>query len=288
MTRAEHAGDRLVSRIDAAGTPVCVGLDPDVDRLPEPVWSGWGCDIEAVEAFCVGVVEAVAGVVPAVKPQSACFERFGHAGVRVLEAVCRRARDAGLVVVLDAKRGDIGVSARHYAAMAADLGADWITVNAYLGMETLEPYLEAGLGIFALVRTSNPGSDGLQGARLAGGETVAERVAGELAVLGSGWVGASGVSSVGAVVGATKGGDECRRLRGLMPGAPVLVPGVGAQGGTMEDVRPLCRAGARTAGGLGVLVNASRSVLYPGGGGDWQGRVREAAEGFAGEGRGLV
>ncbi len=271
---SEHAGDVLVERVDAAGVAACVGLDPDVERMP----TGVGDGAEAARVFCCGVIDAVGGLVPAVKPQSACFERFGSAGVAALEAVCGYARERGLVVVLDAKRGDIGVSARHYARAGVDLGAHFMTVNAYLGMETIEPYLEAGLGVFALVRTSNPGSDAVQGARLASGETVAEMVGGQLGRLGAGHVGERGVSAVGAVVGATKA--EVGSLRGLMPDGVMLVPGIGAQGGVIENVRPLCRGGAKTVGEMGVLVSASRSVLYPGGDGDWQGGVRAAAEGF--------
>jgi orotidine-5'-phosphate decarboxylase len=269
---SEHAGDVLVERVDAAGVAACVGLDPDAERMPE----GLGDGAEAARSFCCGVIDAVCGLVPAVKPQAACFERFGSAGVAALEAVCGYARERGLVVVLDAKRGDIGVSARHYARSGVDLGAHFMTVNAYLGMETIEPYLEAGLGVFALVRTSNPGSDAVQGVKLASGQTVAEMIGGQLGRLGEGHVGARGMSAVGAVVGATKA--EVGSLRALMPNGPMLVPGIGAQGGAIENVRPLCRAGS--VGRMGVLVSASRSVLYPGGGGDWQGGVRAAAEGF--------
>jgi len=269
-----HAGDFLVERVDAAGAAACVGLDPDVERMP----TGLGDGAAGARVFCCGVIDAVCGLVPAVKPQSACFERFGSAGVATLEAVCGYARERGLVVVLDAKRGDIGVSARHYARAGFDFGAHFMTVNAYLGMETIEPYLEAGLGVFALVRTSNPGSDAVQGARLEGGGTVAEMVGGQLGRLGEGYVGERGVSAVGAVVGATKA--EVGSLRGLMPDGVMLVPGIGAQGGVIGNVRPLCRGGAKTVGEMGVLVSASRSVLYPGGDGDWQGGVRAAAEGF--------
>ncbi len=287
MMTNEHAIDTLINRVDAIGVPACVGLDPDQERLPD------GLDhagLVGVEAFCLGVLEAVADVVPAVKPQSACFERFGAAGFGVLERVCAKARAAGLVVVLDAKRGDIGVSARHYAAMATSLGAQFITVNPYLGMETIEPYLESGLGVFALVRTSNPGSDALQAARLSDGGTVAEMVATHLSRLGEAWIGMQGLSSVGAVVGATKGQGECVAVRAAMPAAPILVPGVGAQGGTIEQIRPLCRATAVGAGDAGVLVNASRSVIYPAGGDgvDWRSRVRDAAIAFGALTRPLV
>lgn len=287
MTTNEHPIDTLVDRINTIGVPACVGLDPDQQRLPDGLsFAG----IKGIEVFCLGVIEAVADLVPAVKPQSACFERFGSAGCAVLERVCAKARSMGLVVVLDAKRGDIGVSARHYAAMATSLGAHFITVNPYLGMETIEPYLEMHLGVFALVRTSNPGSDALQNARLETGRTVSQLVASQLNTLGQAWRGTNGLSAVGAVVGATKGPQECAALREAMPSAPMLIPGIGAQGGTIEDIRPLCRCSDARAGQAGVLVNASRSVNYPrgGSGSDWRSHVRSAAMAFGEQTRALV
>ncbi|MEZ6319335.1 MAG: orotidine-5'-phosphate decarboxylase [Phycisphaerales bacterium] len=280
------APDRLVAAIDRVGTPACVGVDPVLERLPAAVRDA--DPAAAIERFGVGVVEAVAGVVAAVKPQSGCFERFGSAGVRALERVVHRARELGLVVVLDAKRGDIGSTSAHYAAAASGMGADWITVNAYLGMSGIEPFLDAGLGVFALVRTSNPDSDALQAAALASGGTVAGRVAQQIAELGASRVGASGLSAVGAVVGATKAGEELAGLRAVMPDVPCLVPGVGAQGGACADVRPLARAGASSMGAAGVVINASRSVLYPGGdSGNWQEAIASAARAFADEARGV-
>jgi orotidine-5'-phosphate decarboxylase len=252
--------DRLCAAMDRAGTVLCVGLDPVLDRLPAEI--DRTNPPAAVERFCLGVLDAIAGIAPVVKPQSACFERFGSAGVAVLERVVARARDLGLIVVLDAKRGDIGTTAEHYAAAAARMGADAITVNAYLGPDTVEPYLAAGLGVFVLVRTSNPDSDRIQSERLADGRTVGELMADRVAELGRGHLGVAGLSGVGAVVGATKAADGAA-LRARMPGQVFLVPGFGAQGGTAEDVRALVRPGARSAGLAGVVVNASRSVLYP-------------------------
>lgn len=265
---------------------MCVGLDPVMDRLPEdlqhrPVR-------EAFEAFSVGVLEAVAGVCPVVKFQSACYERYGSVGVAVLEDAMDRAKQLGLFVILDAKRGDIGISARHYAAAATGMGADAITANAYLGTETLEPYLDAGLLVYALVRTSNPGSDAIQRATLGDGRSVAELVADELAKLGASHHGGCGLSSVGAVVGLTKS-SEGKALRARLVDQPMLVPGYGAQGGTASQVRALVRPKARSPGELGVLISASRSVIDPpmGDGEDsvsaWRGRVRDAASRMVGE-----
>ena len=315
LSSAAPFGDRLCDAIERLGTPACVGLDPVLERLPVPTKDTNGRPIGAadrIEAFCAGVIEAVAGVVPIVKPQSACFERFGQAGVGVLKRTIQLARQRGLIVILDAKRGDIGTTAEHYAAAAfgagssanaapgaaarSGLDADAITLSGYMGMETVEPFLsagglgagEGGRGVFVLVRTSNPGSDSIQAQRLADGRTVAELMADEVAALGraGGRVGASGWSCVGAVVGATKSGEGAV-LRKRMPEQMFLVPGFGAQGGTIEDIRPMLR-GTGSVREWGVVVNASRSVLYPGEtGGDWKRHVRDAAARFAEELRGL-
>ncbi len=270
--------DRLVEGMERVGSPICVGLDPVLEKLPEAVRAEHWEPPAAIEAFCVGVVDAVAGIAPVVKLQAACFERYGAAGVRVLEHVGAHARGRGMLVLLDAKRGDIGISAEHYAAAAVGLHADAITVSGYMGPSTIEPYLNAGLGVFVLVRTSNPDSDVVQGGEMKGGGTVAGMMAGVVAELGKRWMGSGrGLSSVGAVVGATKAADG-RMLRERMPGQVFLVPGYGAQGGTAEDVRTLLRPGFAGLGDAGVLVTASRSVIYAGGEGDWKGAVRGAAE----------
>lgn len=272
--------DQLVSAIDHAGSPACVGIDPVFSKLPEPLRGG--DEVGGIEAFSLGVLDAITGTVPAIKPQSACFERYGSAGYAVLERVVARGRERGFVVILDAKRGDIGSSAQHYAKGAADMGAHFITVSPYMGPSTIEPFLEAGLGVFALARTSNPDSDAVQLNELADGRQVVHAISDMIAQIGQGHTGTSGLSGLGAVVGATKAGDEMVKLREHMPDQMFLVPGVGAQGGTVEGVRPMCRPGAHSAGQLGVIVNASRSVLYTGGAmGDWQSGVRDAAVSFA-------
>jgi len=251
--------DRLAEAIDRVGAPLCVGLDPVLDRLPAGI--DRGDPAEALRSFCDGVIEAVAGVAAAVKPQSACFERYGSAGIAALEGVVARAREAGLLVILDVKRGDIGTTARHYAAAASGMGADAMTVSPYMGVPAIEASLEAGLGVFALVRTSNPEGDAVQSALLERGGTVADRVASQVAGAGRGTVGARGLSDAGAVVGATKSG-EGPTLRGLMPDQVFLVPGVGAQGGAPEDLRSMVRPGGRGMGEQGVIATASRSVIY--------------------------
>lgn len=268
MTTAGFA-DRLAAAVEAKGAPVCVGLDPVIEQIP--VEHRGGDEAETLARFGAAVIRAVAERAPIVKVQAACYERYGATGVGALEATCAAARAAGLLVLLDAKRGDIGISAAHYAAAAVSLGADAITVNGYLGMETVEPYVERGLGVFVLVRTSNPGSDEVQSVRVEGGGTVAEMLAERVARLGERHVGVCGLSGVGAVVGATKAADAAR-LRARMERQVFLVPGYGAQGGTAEDIRGMVRSGERGAR-AGVLVTASRSVIYP-----KEGGVGEAAE----------
>jgi orotidine-5'-phosphate decarboxylase len=273
-----HAGfaDRLVRAITRAGSPACAGIDPVLERIPAAVRDGCPGPVQAIEAFSLGVIDAVAPTLPAVKLQSACYERYGGAGVDVLARVSARARDLGLVVIVDGKRGDIDVSAAHYAAAADAIGADAVTASAYLGTSSLAPFLDAGIGVFALVRTSNPEGDAVQSARLADGRSVAELVADAIAPLAGRYVGACGYSHLGAVVGLTKAGDA-RRLRERLPTSYFLVPGYGPQGGSTSDLPAML-----DARGAGVLVAASRAVTCPPPGtGDWRADVARAAERFA-------
>lgn len=303
--------DLFAERVGAAGSPVCVGLDPVVEQITkltgtDGIGPGDSDAAAVIERFSIAVLEAIGGpkVVPCIKPQAACFERFGAAGFAALERVCRRARDMGYLVVLDAKRGDIGISAEHYAAMSVHMGAHAVTVSPYLGPDTIEPFLKVaaagtggdasengsgGLGVFVLVRTSNPGSDAVQSTRLADGRNVAEMMADQVAALGANRRGASGLSSVGAVVGATKAADA-EAMRRRMPDQIFLIPGYGAQGGTAEDIRRMVRTGATSAANAGVLVTASRSVIYPKvqAGEDWRAAIGRAAREFAAEVRAVV
>lgn len=295
--------DRLADAIDRAACFGCVGLDPVLERLPPGVAPVPGASraacADSVERFCIGALDAVAGVAPVIKPQSACFERFGWEGVRALERVCAAARERGLLVLLDAKRGDIGVTAERYADAAFGAAcADAMTASAFMGPDTLEPLLAwparnggapGDRGVFALVRTSNPGSDAVQSLALAEGGSVAERIASMVAALGENLVGARGWSSLGAVVAATKPADAAR-LRERMPRQPILVPGWGAQGGTADAVRGLLAPPKSGATFRGVVVTASRSVIYPdvSGAGGWESAIREAAQRFADELRAIA
>ncbi len=285
---APHAIDKLVDAIDRFGVPACVGIDPVFDKLPRSLRLEG--ELESIEAFCLGVLESLANVVPVVKPQSACFERYGSGGYAILEKVVSRARQLGLMVILDAKRADIGSSAEHYAKGASDMGAHFITVSPYMGPSSIEPFLKAGLGVFALARTSNPDSDLIQMRKLDGNLRVAHAVGAMIATMGDSLRGESGLSAIGAVVGATKSREEGATLRKIMPHQMLLVPGMGTQGGSVDDVRPLLRNQALSPGKLGVIVNASRSVLYPepGSSASWRSAVHDAALAFADSLRGLV
>ena len=280
-----HFADRLDAAIARSGAPACVGLDPVLERIPESVRAGASGPADAIEAFCRGVLGAIDGSIAIVKAQSACFERYGGAGVAALTRVIARAHEHGHVVILDAKRGDIGVSAAHYAAFAFEaMNADAVTVSPYLGADTLGPYLAdryADRGLFVLVRTSNPGSDGVQGQTLIDGRSVAELAADITIDAGAGRIGACGFSNVGAVVAATKPADA-RTLRARMPRQLFLVPGYGAQGGGAESVRALLGDDGR-----GAVVTASRSVIYAfegaAPGSDWRAAIRDASTRLAGE-----
>lgn len=273
MSGAGHFADRLAAAVESKGAPLCVGLDPDPALMPE----GLG-----VVDFCHGIVDAVAGVAVAVKPQAAFFEAQGARGWAALVEVCGYAREAGLLVIADAKRGDVPSTARAYAAAFAPL-ADAVTVNPYLGRDSLEPFFEReGLGVLAILKTSNPGSADVQDLPLADGRPLWQHVAGLLDRWGEDHVGESGLSTVGAVVGATHP-EILETVRGLLPHAVLLLPGVGAQGGRTEDL-----AAAFTAGPASAVVSASRSVLYADGGAGWQEAAAAEARRLADELRALA
>lgn len=275
MTSTYHPADRLCKAIDTVGAPLCIGLDPVHEKMPQELQQFEA--LESFQFFCTGVIDAVAGVAAAVKFQSACFERLGAEGVALLGDLRQHASDEGLQIILDAKRGDIGISAAHYAAAATANGpCDWITVNPYLGIDGIEPFLDAGLGVFSLARTSNPSGSAIQAQQLQDGRTVAESIADLLATCGEKYYGQSGWSSLGAVVGATKA-EEASGLRNRMPHQIFLMPGIGAQGASPQDVA--CCFGD----GHGALVTASRSVIYPSPKLDWQSDIAESAKTLASE-----
>jgi orotidine-5'-phosphate decarboxylase len=267
-------GDRLAEAVERKQSQLCVGLDPRLELLPVELRAEPSPAL-AVERFCRGIVDAVCPHAVAVKPQLAFFESLGAEGIRTFEQVCAYAREAGLLVIADGKRGDIGSTARAYASAYLERRADALTVNPYLGRESLEPFLAAcrqhGAGIFCLVKTSNAGAD-VQDVTLTDGSTLWQHVARLVAEWGEELVGAKGLSSVGAVVGAThpRAVSEARKL---MPQTIILLPGVGEQGGSPADL-----ARAFTAGPASALVTASRSVIYAYRGSDEDWRRAAGAE----------
>ncbi len=296
----EGFGDRLADRVAARRSQLVLGLDPDPARLwPEAVrlsgsgsGSGSGCGFDpdadadadaggvaatapavraarAVAVHCALLIEAAGEQCVAVKPQVACFERLGAPGWSALVQTVAFARERGLLVIADAKRGDVDVTATAYAQAflgetptpygpVRGLGADAVTVNPLLGRDSLEPFLHAarasGSGVFVLVRTSNPGAGDVQELPLAGGGSVSARLAALVDEIGAEGIGRTGLSDVGAVVGATAPG-RLAELRERMPNAVFLLPGVGAQGGRVEELEP-----AFVPGPAGGLVSASRGI----------------------------
>ena len=262
--------DRLAEAVEFKRSQLVVGLDPRLELIPVEVRGdahlARAQAADAVRRFCCGLIDAVCPSVVAVKPQLAFFEALGADGFRAFEDVSAYARAAGLLVIADAKRGDIGSTARAYAAAfvegqdGREPVADAVTVNPYLGRESIEPFLNAarrdGAGVFCVVKTSNAGSADVQDAVLTDGRPVWQHVASLVAEWAEEAVGERGTSSIGAVVGATypRAVGEARRL---MPQSVLLLPGVGAQGATPADV-----ARAFTSGPASALVSASRSVIY--------------------------
>ena len=262
--------DRVAEAVTRKRSQLVVGLDPRLDLLPMELRGesvlGRAAAASSVARFCKGILDAVGPYVVGVKPQSAFFEALGSDGFRALEEVCDYARSAGLLVLLDVKRGDIGSTARGYAAAylePRDGGpplADAMTASPYLGLDSVEPYLAAcrrhGSGVFFLVRTSNAGAADIQDLALSDARPLWNHVAELVREWGEPLVGDQGMSSVGAIVGAThpRAVSEARRL---LPTTPMLLLGVGAQGATPADV-----ARAFTAGPASGLVSVSRSLIY--------------------------
>jgi orotidine-5'-phosphate decarboxylase len=247
--------DRLAAEVERKQSQLVVGLDPRVDLLPVELRGD-------VARFCCGVIDAVAPHTVAVKPQLAFFEALGPAGMAAFDQTCLYARRAGLLVIADGKRGDIGSTARAYSEAYLEgehPRADALTVNPYLGRESVEPYLAAarrnGAGLFTLVKTSNAGAD-VQDVVLKDGRPLWHHIAALVDEWGEDLIGDVGLSSVGAVVGAThpRAVAEARRL---MPRTILLLPGVGAQGAAVADLSRAFQSGPASA-----VVAVSRSVIY--------------------------
>jgi orotidine-5'-phosphate decarboxylase len=268
---SEHPfADRLLEAIEAKKSHVVVGFDPDFDLLPaelraahDPAAYPSEEDMKAAcyREFLLSILEVVHGDAVAIKMQCAYFEALGATGYRLYEDLIRPVQETGCLLIADAKRADIGSTAEAYARAHLEVaGADAMTVNPYLGTDSVEPFVrrvhEAGKGVFVLVKTSNPSSGEIQDLELASGEPVYERVARLVMSWGEGTAGQTGYRSVGAVVGGTHP-REGERLRALMPGIPLLIPGYGVQGASAADL-----SGMFDARGTGAIVNSSRAILY--------------------------
>jgi len=262
--------DRLTDAVLRRETPVLVGLDPRFAQLPDSLTKDlatddWPAIANAYVEFCKGVIDVVAPLVPAVKPQAAFFEQIGPTGMTALANVIAYAQDKGLLVILDGKRNDIGSTATAYAdgllgpGGTSPWGADALTVSPYLGQDSLEPFVDVardrGAGVFCLVKTSNPGG-GLFQDLVVDGQPVYRYVAELVQQLAAETKGDCGYGAVGAVVGATYP-EQLPELRAAMPSAWLLVPGYGSQGGAAADV-----VGAFDENGLGGIINNSRAIIF--------------------------
>jgi len=278
---AKHFADQMLDAIEAKQAPLCIGLDPMYERLPKQIReiaskpaSGMGEQAAAAKEFCQSIIDIAKDQVPCIKLQSAYFERCGVSGTRAYFEVVDYAHENGLLVIGDVKRADIGSTAAAYAAAQLEevyvgegdnehpVSVDAVTVNPYFGLDGIQPFIdvakEGGQGVLVVVRTTNPTAGDVQDIKDAEGRRVFERVAERVNDWANqaGVVGDSGYSLIGAVVGATYPNDT-RLLRDLMPNSLFLVPGVGAQGGTVEDATL-----AFHDDGWGALVTVSRSVIY--------------------------
>jgi orotidine-5'-phosphate decarboxylase len=260
--------DRLARAVTKSGSVTCVGLDPRKAQLPAPIRDSVSNDsadawAAAYTQFCTEIIDVVADLVPCVKPQAAFFEQLGPAGMIALGEVVAHARRAGLLVIADGKRNDIGSTATAYAdgflGAESPWGCDSLTVSPYLGRDSLEPFVDVCVrrdaGIFVLVKTSNPGGGLLQD-RSTDGQTVYRRVADLVTELNANHLDETGYGPVGAVVGATYP-EQLAELRAAMPHSWILVPGFGAQGGAADDVKA-----AFDDRGLGAVVNSSRHIIF--------------------------
>lgn len=274
-----HFTDRLIAAIKAKGSPICVGLDPQLAHIPNFIkgpfeakkGKSFEAASEAIVEFNKGIIDAVHDLVPVVKPQFAFYVQYGFSGVWAFEETCKYAREKGLIVIADAKCNDIGSTAEAYSSAflgetdlfgekVAPMDCDAVTVNPYLGYDGIKPFIatckEKGKGIFVLVKTSNPSSGDLQDREVKDGMRNYELMAHFVEAWGADEVGKCGYTSVGAVTGATYPA-ELSKLRKLMPHSYFLVPGYGAQGGTAADVKV-----AFNKDGLGAIINSSRGIIF--------------------------
>ena len=270
----ENAIDKLIDKIKEKNNPTVIGLDPRYDKIPNCIKSKYTQDLEgagkAIIEFNKALIDASFDIIPAVKPQIAFYEMFGIPGMVAFEETCKYAKEKGMIVIADMKRGDIGTTAKAYSNAAIGktkigelnhsiFDVEFVTVNPYLGTDGVLPFVEDckeyGKGIFILVKTSNKSSGEIQDLVTEDGEKIYVKVAKLVNEWGKDLVGKYGYSSISSVVGATYP-EQLKELREVMPHSYFLIPGYGAQGGKADDI-----ALGFDKNGLGGIVNASRSLI---------------------------
>ena len=269
----DHFGDRLVRKIRNSNSFLCLGVDPHLNLIPNlfNITTNSANIVGKVENFCFSLLDVANGLVPAIKPQIALFEQLGPDGMRLLSNLCKYAQSKKFLVIMDAKRGDIGSTSQAYAnaylGKDAPFPSDALTVNPWLGIDSLEPFFkkasETGSGLFVLAHTSNKGSKDIQELPLATGIKCYEHLANILKPFVENLRGPLGLSSIGVVSGATFR-EESLELRKLLPSAPFLIPGFGTQGASANDACAALLQDTRHSNLLNFgLINASRSILFP-------------------------
>ena len=270
---ADHFGDKLVKKIRDTKSFLCLGVDPHLDLIPNifDLQNNSSNIITKVEKFCFSLLDSAKDLVPAIKPQIALFEQLGPDGMKLLASLCKYAQSLNFLIIMDAKRGDIGSTSQAYAnaylGENAPYPSDAMTINPWLGIDSLEPFFkkasETTSGLFVLVHTSNKGSKDIQEMPLTNGAKCYEHLAKLLRPIIENQKGDLGLSSIGIVSGATFK-DESLALRKLLPSAPFLIPGYGAQGASAKDAcAPLIKDSAFPNLLNFGLINASRSILFP-------------------------
>ncbi len=267
-----HFGNRLVTKIRSSKSFLCLGVDPHLDLIPKifDINTKTSNIVGKVEKFCFSLLDAAVGLVPAIKPQIALFEQLGPDGMNLLSSLCKHAHSQNFLIIMDAKRGDIGSTSQAYAnaylGKDAPFPSDALTINPWLGIDSLEPFFkkasETRSGLFILVHTSNKGSKDIQEMSLSTGIKCYEHLANILKPIVEKNKGTLGLSSIGVVSGATFR-EESVALRKLLPNAPFLIPGYGTQGASAKDacaplVQDIKHSNLLNFG----LINASRSILF--------------------------
>lgn len=256
--------DKMIDQIKLKKNPCIVGIDPEWSKLPDCYKSRTSSAAEVILQWAMDVIDSIADIVVAIKPQIAFFEVYGFEGIKVFQQIIQYAHEKGLLVIDDSKRNDIGNTAKAYAyahlSKEGPINADFLTVSPFLGTDSLQPFVDVairnGKGLFIWIKTSNPSSSEISDATNDNNQKISHWLANYIDTLGKNYLGRYGYSPIGAVVGATFP-EEATRLRELMKHNFFLVPGYGAQGGNVKDI-----VSCFQDDGLGAIINSSRGILY--------------------------